>query len=340
MPDNIRLVGLRGPVRMGTGQGMHQLRLILMRTGFSMARRMRSLRSTGVKHVAFIGLGRMGSAMARDVIGAGFELTVYNRTPAKALPLVDAGATQAASPAEAAHYADVVITSLMDDQSVLDAVTRADGLLATLQPNAIHIGTSTSSPGLARQLAELHTAHGSFYLAAPVVGRPEAAEARELTTFVAGDPDAIQRARVVFDAYSLIVVNTGVDPAAANILKLLVNYLHVSVIDLVGQAFAVGEKAGLDSKVITLMLKTAFPNPNHAYYIDKIRTRDFDHVGFDLRGGLKDAQLMMEMSQDIQVPLPNGNQVVEKSRAALAQGMAGRDWSAIYEITRQNSGLG
>ncbi len=339
MPDNIRLVGLRGPVRMATKQGIHQLRLILMRTGFSMARSFRSLHSTGVKRVGFIGLGRMGSAIARDLIGAGFELTVYNRTPAKALPLVNAGATQAASPAEAARNVDVVITSLMDDQSVLETVTRTDGLLATLQPNAIHIGTSTSSPGLARQLAELHTAHGSFYLAAPVVGRPDAAEARELTTFVAGDPDAIQRSRAVLDAYSLIVVNTGVDPAAANVFKLLVNYLHVSVIDLVGQAFAVGEKAGIDPKVITLMLKTAFPNPNHGYYIDKTRSRDFDHVGFDLRGGLKDVQLMMQMSQDLQVPLPNGIQVVEKSRAALAQGMEGRDWSAIYEITRQSSGL-
>ena len=340
MRDNVRLVGLRGPVKIATGQGIHQLRLILMRTGFSMARRFRSLRSTGVKRVGFIGLGRMGSAIARDLIGAGFELTVYNRTPTKALPLVNAGATLAASPAEAARYADVVITSLMDDQSVLETVTRTDGLLATLQPNAIHIGTSTSSPGLARQLAELHTAHGSFYLAAPVVGRHDAAEARELTTFVAGEPDAIQRSRAVLDAYSLVVVNTGVDPAAANVFKLPVNYLHVSVIDLVGQAFAVGEKAGIDPKVITRMLKTAFPNPNHGYYIDKIRSRDFDHVGFDLRGGLKDVQLMMQMSQDLQVPLPNGIQVVEKSRAALAQGMEGRDWSAIYEITRQSSGLG
>jgi len=294
---------------------------------------------TSIRRVGFIGLGRMGSAIAHNLLRAGFELTVYNRTSAKALPLVASGATQATSPAEVARNADVVITSLMDDQSVLDAVTRTDGLLATLQPNAIHIGTSTSSPRLAKQLAELHATHGSVYLAAPVIGRPDAAEARKLTTFVAGNLDAIQRSRAVFDAYSLIVVNAGVDPATANILKLLVNYLHTSVIDLVGQAFTIGEKADIDPKIISLMLKTAFPNPNHAYYIDKIRSRDFDHVGFDLQGGYKDVQLMMQMSEDMQVALPNADSASKKLLAALANGMEGKDWSAIYEITRQNAGL-
>ena len=294
---------------------------------------------TNIRRVGFIGLGRMGSVMAHNLLRAGFKLTVYNRTPTKARSLVEVGASQAASPKEAALGADVVITSLMDDQSVLDVVTGDEGLLAGLRTGGIHIGTSTSSPRLAKQLAELHTAHGSFYLAAPVVGRPDAAEARELATFVAGDPDAIQRSRTVFDAYSLIVINAGVDPAAANILKLLVNYLHTSVIDLVGQAFAMGEKADIDPKIITLMLKTAFPNPNHAYYIDKIRSRDFDHVGFNLRGGYKDVQLMMQMSEDTQVALPNAVSTSKKFLAALANGMEEKDWSAIYEITRQNAGL-
>jgi 3-hydroxyisobutyrate dehydrogenase-like beta-hydroxyacid dehydrogenase len=339
MSDNIRLVGLRGPAQIGKTQLVNILKLNLTRAGFSTARRVRSMMPTNIRRVGFIGLGRMGSVMAHNLLRAGFKLTVYNRTPTKARSLVEVGASQAVSPKEAALGADVVITSLMDDQSVLDVVTGDEGLLAGLRTGGIHIGTSTSSPRLAKQLAELHTAHGSFYLAAPVVGRPDAAEARELATFVAGDPDAIQRSRTVFDAYSLIVINAGVDPAAANILKLLVNYLHTSVIDLVGQAFAMGEKADIDPKIITLMLKTAFPNPNHAYYIDKIRSRDFDHVGFNLRGGYKDVQLMMQMSEDTQVALPNAVSTSKKFLAALANGMEEKDWSAIYEITRQNAGL-
>ncbi len=339
MSDHIRLVGLRAPGQIGVTQLINMLQLNLARAGFSAARQLRSMTPTKIRRVSFVGLGQMGSAVARNLLRSGFELTVYNRTLAKALPLVDAGAINATSPAEAARNADVVITSLMDDQSVLDVVTRTDGLLATLQPNAIHIGTSTSSPRLAKQLAELHAARGSVYLAAPVIGRPDAAEARKLITFVAGDVDAIKRSRAVFDAYSLIVINAGVDPASANVLKLLVNYLHTSVIDLVGQAFAMGEKANLDPKIITLMLKNAFPNQNHAYYIDKIRRRDFDHVGFSLRGGYKDVQLMMQMSKDMQVALPNADSVAGKFLTALANSMEDKDWSAIYEITRRNAGL-
>lgn len=122
---------------------------------------------TNIRRVGFIGLGRMGSVMAHNLLRAGFKLTVYNRTPTKARSLVEVGASQAASPKEAALGADVVITSLMDDQSVLDVVTGDEGLLAGLRAGGIHIDASTSSPRLAKQLAELHTVHGSFYLAAP-----------------------------------------------------------------------------------------------------------------------------------------------------------------------------
>lgn len=339
MPDNIRLAGLRGPAQIGTTQLINRLKLNLARAGFSTARLIRSLMPTKIQRVGLIGLGRMGSAIARNLLRSGFELTVYNRTSAKTLPLVDAGAIMANSPADAARNADVVITSLMDDPSVLNVVTRPDGLLGALQPNAIHIGMSTSSPRLAKQLTELHGTHGSIYLAAPVIGRPDAAEERNLTTFVAGDLGAIQRSQAIFDAYSLIVINAGVDPASANILKLLVNYLHTSVIDLVGQTFVMGEKADINPQITTLILKTAFPNPNHAYYIDKIRNRDFDHVGFELRGGYKDVQLMLQLSEDMQMALPNANNVSQKFLAALSNGMEEKDWSAIYEITRQNAGL-
>lgn len=339
MSDNIRLVGLRGPVQMGATQLVNILKRDLMQASLSLARGIRSMTPTNIRRVGFIGLGRMGSAMAHNLLRAGFSLTVYNRTPIKAQPLIDAGASQAASPKEASINADIVITSLMDDQSVLDVVTGDKGLLAGLHAGRIHIGTSTSSPRLAAHLAELHSAHGSVYLAAPVVGRPNAAEARNLTTFVAGDPDAIRRCRTVFDAYSLIVVNAGTDPAAANMLKLIANYSAITVIDLVGQLFTLGEKAGIDAGISTLLFKAMFANPNFEYYIDKIRARDFDHVGFDLRGGFKDVQLMMQMSEETQVALPNADSVSTKFLTALANGMEGKDWSAIYEVTRQNAGL-
>jgi 3-hydroxyisobutyrate dehydrogenase-like beta-hydroxyacid dehydrogenase len=339
MTDNIRLAGLRGPVQLGRTRLGKAIRLNLIRTGFGVARGVRSISSSSIRRVGFIGLGRMGFPMAHNLLKAGFDLSVYNRTTAKAQPLVDLGASLAISPKEAARGADVVITSLMDDQSVLDMVTGEEGLLAGLQVGGIHIGTSTSSPRLGAHLAELHRAQGKVYLAAPVVGRGDAAKARNLTTFVAGDPLAIRKCRAIFDAYSLIVLNAGADPAAANMLKLIANYSAMSVIDIVGQLFALGEKAGVDPGTITLVLKTTFDNPHFHYYIDKIRSRDFDQVGFDVRGGLKDAQLMMQVSEDTQVGLTNAENASKKYLAALANGLEDKDWSAIYEITRQNAGL-
>ena len=339
MSDNIRLVGLRGPVQLGAARSGKLIRQNLIRTVFWVARGLRSISSPSIRRVGFIGLGRMGLPMAYNLLKAGFDLTVYNRTAVKAQPLVDLGASQAGSPREVAQNADVVITSLMDDQSVLDIVTGAEGLLAGLREGGIHIGASTSSPRLGAHLAELHRAQGKVYIAAPVVGRGDAAKARNLTTFVAGDPDAIRKCRAIFDAYSLIVLNAGPEPASANMLKLIANYSAMSVIDIVGQLFALGEKAGVDARTITLVLKTTFDNPHFHYYIDKIRSRDFDHVGFDLRGGLKDAQLMMQVSEDTHVALTNAENASKKFVAGLANGLEDKDWSAIYEITRLNAGL-
>lgn len=339
MKDNISLAGLRGPVEIGVTRLGKTVRRNLILVGLGIARGIRSRSSSPIRRVGFIGLGRMGYPMAFNLLKAGFDLTVYNRTAAKAQPLVDLGASQAISPREVAQNADVIITSLMDDQSVLDVVTGAEGLLAGLRTGSIHIGTSTSSPRLGAYLAELHRAQDNIYLAAPVVGRSDAAKVRKLTTFVAGDPDAIRKCQAVFDAYSLIILNVGVDPASANTLKLIANYSALSVIDLVGQLFALGEKAGIDTETITLVLKMTFDNPHFHYYIDKIRSRDFDHVGFDLRGGLKDAQLMMDMGKITQVALTNAESASKKYTAALANGMENKDWSAIYEITRLNAGL-
>ena len=190
--------------------------------------------SEPVGHVGFIGLGRMGAAIARNIMKAGYPLTVYNRTAAKMQPFLDAGAAGAASPAEAAAGADVVITSLMDDESVVGAVEGGDGLLSGLRPGAVHVGTTTVSPRCARTLAGMHAAHGSEYVAAPVVGRPDVAEAGQLISFVAGDADAIARCQAVVSAYSRAVLPVSATPAVANSLKLAVNYLLSAVVDLMG----------------------------------------------------------------------------------------------------------
>lgn len=127
--------------------------------------------TTNSLSVACIGLGRMGSGIAHNIQKAGFRFTVYNRTPEKAKPFVDAGAALARTPREAAAAADIVVTNLMDDASVIATMMGEDGILAGMRPGAIHIGTTTISPSVSTRLAQLHAAQGSHYVAGPVAGR-------------------------------------------------------------------------------------------------------------------------------------------------------------------------
>jgi 3-hydroxyisobutyrate dehydrogenase-like beta-hydroxyacid dehydrogenase len=295
--------------------------------------------SEAVRHVGFIGLGRMGAAMARNIMKAGFTLTVYNRTAAKMQSFLDAGAAGATSAAEAATGADVVVTSLMDDASVLDAVEGAGGVFRELRPGAVHVGTTTISPRCARTLAALHAAHGSDYVAAPVVGRPDVAEAGQLISFVAGDAGAIARCQAVVSAYSRAVMPVSATPAVANSLKLVVNYMLCAIVDLIGQVFVFGEKSGIDPQYLDMVTQTMFSHPGLQEYAARMRERRFDDVGFDLLGGLKDVQLILEASTETRVPLPFANVVRDKALTAVAHGLGAKDVSVAYEMTRMGAGL-
>ena len=292
-----------------------------------------------IQRVAFIGLGRMGAGMARNLLKAGFPLSVYNRTAAKMQPLIDAGATGARSPQAAVAGADVVVTSLMDDQSALEVVSSSDGILAGLKPGAIHIGTSTVSPECATHLAELHAAHGSTYIAGPVVGRPDAAEAGQLQTFVAGDAQAITRCERIFAAYASATFNLGIEPRLASSMKLAVNYVLMSLVELMGQVYAFGERSGIDLQLINLMLASIVAPPALKEYATRVRTRAFEPAGFELIAGLKDVQLILQASTETRVALPYASTVRDKLLAAVAHGMEHKDWSAIYEVTRMMAGL-
>jgi 3-hydroxyisobutyrate dehydrogenase-like beta-hydroxyacid dehydrogenase len=209
--------------------------------------------------VACVGLGRMGSGIARNIQNAGFRLTVYNRTTEKMKPLVEAGATSASTPREAAAAVDIVVTNLMDDASVLGAMTGNNGILSGMRQDAIHIGTTTISPSLSTRLADLHAAHGSHYVAGPVAGRPDAAAAGKLFTFVAGKPEWLERCRPVMDAYANRILPMGEDPAIAMSMKLVGNFMVASLIELIGEAYVFAECRGVDPSILTGMFKQYMP---------------------------------------------------------------------------------
>ena len=125
-----------------------------------------------IQNISLIDLGRMGTAIANNILKSGFNLVVYNKTSDKTRTLVESGAISAANPKEAAAKSDVILTSLRDDKALLEVVNGEEGILSGLRPNRIHIGTSTISPSLSTRLAEMHHARGSSYLLAPVLGNP------------------------------------------------------------------------------------------------------------------------------------------------------------------------
>src|SRR5262249_56497333 len=136
----------------------------------------------------------------------GCHFIVYNRSTEKMQPFVGRGAKAARTPREAVSEADIVVTSLMDDRSILDVMSGDDGILAGMRGGAIHIGTSTISPCASTRCSGLHAAQGSHYLSAPVLGRPDAAAAGKLFTFVAGKSEIIDRSRPVLEFYTQNII--------------------------------------------------------------------------------------------------------------------------------------
>jgi 3-hydroxyisobutyrate dehydrogenase-like beta-hydroxyacid dehydrogenase len=289
--------------------------------------------------VACVGLGRIGAGIAQSVQRAGHRLIVFNRSPQKMQPLVASGARRAQSPRDAAAQADIVITCLMDDGSVLENMMDEHGILAGLRPGAIHMGTSTVTPKASTHFARLHAEQGSHYVAAPVAGHPEHAAAGKLISFVAGNPDIIERCRPVLEAYSAKIIVLGDQPALAASFKLVVNFFAACLLETMGEAFIFAEKQGLNLETVSSMFKELLQHPAFPKYLEKIRTRDFEVLGSTLDGvGSKDLRLILETAAEFRVPLPYASVVRDKIIAAQAYGLGERDWSVFTEIARLNAG--
>ena len=291
--------------------------------------------------VAFIGLGNMGSNIAKCLLKGDFDLTVWNRTASKMTPLVEQGAKPATSAKEAASGADVVITSLTDDQSVLDNLHGDQGILAGLRPGAVHVCLTTISPRCADELEQTHTKHGSFYISGPVVGPAAAAANGQLLSYIAGDPAAIEIVRPVCMAYSKQVIAISERPSIANCMKLAINFNVVSTIELIGETYVFAEKCGIPLDYVRDFYQQMwFAHPGAKMYAEKLRARDFGgRGGFVMKGGLKDVRLMLSTADANDIPLEIGSIVERKLKKGIEAGMADADWSAFYEITRREVGL-
>ncbi|HHT0591816.1 TPA: NAD(P)-dependent oxidoreductase [Legionella anisa] len=286
--------------------------------------------------ITLIGLGKMGSVLAKRLLAAGFNLTVFNRTAEKMIPLVKAGAKSADTIEEAVKDAKIIITCLLDDRAVLET---AKSFIPMLRPQAIHVGTSTILPETSKILNELHKKHGSTYIAANVLGVPKVAARGELTTLVAGPKEIIEQCNPVFSAYSIKVISVGSQPFQANVIKICMNYFLVTAIEAMGELYAFAEKSEADASILNTLFHSVFAHPAFQLYVDKIKERDFDDVNFDMKGGLKDLNLFQQAFAQVGVVPDIANIIKDKFIIALAHHMENKDWSGITEITRLQSNI-
>jgi 3-hydroxyisobutyrate dehydrogenase-like beta-hydroxyacid dehydrogenase len=277
----------------------------------------------------FIGLGQMGSGMAANLLKAGHEVTVFNRTPQKADALVAHGAKRAASVAEACD-GEAVFTMLANDEAVSDAVYGAGGILASLAKGALHISSSTISVALSEKLAADHAAAGQSYVAAPVFGRPAAAEAAQLFIVAAGAPDAIKTAAPLLDAIGQKTFVISETPQAANLVKLSGNFLIASVIESLGEAIALVSKGGIDKhQYMDIMTASLFGAPVYKTYGGLIADQKFEPAGFAAPLGQKDIRLTLAAAEELRVPMPLASLLRDRFITLLAHGGDKLDWAAI-----------
>ena len=286
----------------------------------------------------FIGLGRMGSAMATNLVKAGHDVTVFNRSPGKGHTLVELGAHQANRIADACH-GDAVITMLADDTAVADVAFADGGIIASLPRGAIHVSMSTISVALAKRLADAHAGAGQRFVAAPVFGRPDAAEAAKLFIVAAGDPAAIEACKPLFDAIGQKAFPISAEPAAANLVKLSGNFLLAAAIEALGEAIALVGKAGIDrAAFVDVLASTIFPAPAYRIYGGLIAANKFQPAGFTAPLGYKDVRLALAAAETLQVPMPLGSLLHDRFLRLLAQGGDRLDWAAIGGLAAQDAG--
>jgi 3-hydroxyisobutyrate dehydrogenase-like beta-hydroxyacid dehydrogenase len=282
----------------------------------------------------------MGREMAHNLIKTGHELTVYNRTRSRAEELRQQGARVANTPAEAAAAGEVLITMLADDQALEDVMFGSGKALTSLAPATTHVSMSTISVAMSKRLAEAHQKARNPYVAAPVFGRPEAAAGAKLFIVAAGPSQALRACQPLFDAMGQKTFVLGEDPPRANVVKLTGNFLIASVIESLGEAFALVRKYGIDPQnFLDLLTNSLFTAPVYKTYGAIIATNKYEPVAFKMTLGLKDVRLVLEAAEAAAVPLPLASLIRDHAIAAVARGMQDADWSAIARIAAENAGL-
>ena len=285
--------------------------------------------------IGFIGLGIMGSRMAANLQKHGYDLVVFNRTRAKAQPLLDNGATFAESPAKVAEQVDVLFTMLAHPDAVQQAALGRDGFLSHLKPNALWIDCSSVNPSFSKKMAAEAARRKVHFVDAPVTGSaPVAAEAK-LVLWVGADGADLERVRPLLLCMGNKIVHSGGHGAGTS-MKMVINLLLGNAMAAFAEAMALGEGLGLSQKMLfDSLLGTPAVAPFLAGKRDKIESGNYE-AEFPLRWMQKDMHLASVSAYESGVAMPLTNAAKELYRLAMREGHASQDFSAIFDYLASN----
>ncbi len=289
-------------------------------------------------NIGFIGIGRMALGMVRNLLKAGHQVQVYNRTQEKAKVLASDGA-QVVSIDEAIAN-DLVISMLADDRALEQVVFGDVDFLSIMPEGAVHVSMATISEAMGRQLSEAHTHARRGYVSAPVFGRPDAAAEGNLFIVAAGDPSAIKHCEPAFHAMGQRTFVVGSEPIAANVVKITGNFMIASVIETLSEGFAMSRKYDIDpDQLLELLTNTLFSAPVYKNYGAMIVKEGYEPAGFKLDLGLKDICLAIDAAEAKGVTMPIANIVRDQCLLGIKRGYRDLDWSALGRVAADDAGL-
>jgi 3-hydroxyisobutyrate dehydrogenase-like beta-hydroxyacid dehydrogenase len=288
--------------------------------------------------IGFIGLGHMGSAIAVNLLAAGHELTVWNRSPGPTKALAEKGAHIAGN-LEDALQGDVLFSMLANDDAIRQVGLNGP-LLSRAKPRLVHVNLATVSIDLADELSNAHEAFAVGYVAAPVFGRPDVAAARNLSVVVAGPAADIAFVRPLLEAISNRVTIAGDHPRQANLFKLAGNLMLAAAIESMGEAYALVRKGGIDAQLFHDTLTTSsFACPVYRGYGDAIVSEKFEPAGFPVRLAMKDLWLGLEAARELYVPMPAASVAHGHFMEASTVGFADADSASLGRLLANKAGL-
>jgi hypothetical protein len=285
--------------------------------------------------VGFIGLGAMGSRIAANVLKAGNQLRVWNRTRAPLDTLERLGARPVATAREA-FRGDVVISMLADDNAVHAVI---DGLLDGAPKGLVHVNMATISVPLARELAERHRAHGLAYVAATVFGRPELAAEGKLNIVVAGEASAVARIEPLLKVIGQRTWPIGVEPERANVVKLAGNFMLGAAVEAMAEASAMAWANGIaPADLLNILTNGVFNAPAYKTYGALIAEQRYEPAGFRLSLLLKDLRLALAAADAAGAPMPLADVVHASLLEAATHGDGDRDVAVLASVAMRRAG--